>query len=155
MDWKELAGAFAAKHNVEGLTVGDGVAALEIDGMAIALAGNEEGVIASAEIGAPPPEKPEVFAHLLLEANMEAAAGGGHVFAKNPGDGAYVLIGRLVDSSGDIDAFETALGHFTDRLELWRRLLADFRPAAQEAVAASAAAQDEVVNALRSGFLRV
>ncbi len=152
MDFTELVKAFAERHAIAELGVEDGSAALEIDGMAIILTENGNGVTAFAEVGAPPPEKPEAFAHLLLEANLEA---GGYVFAKHPEGGAYVLIGRLVDSSGDIDAFETALGHFTDRLELWRRLLADFRPAAQEAVAASAATQDEVVNALRSGFLRV
>ncbi len=151
MDFTELAKAFAERHAITDLSVEDGVTSLEIDGMEIALAESGDGVTASAEIGAPLSEKPETFAHLLLEANMEAVAGDSHVFAKNPESGAYILTCRLVEQCGDLDAFEAALTSFVNKLELWRRFLVDFRPAAHEA----AAADEETVAALRSGFLRV
>ena len=155
MDFTELAKAFAERHAIADLSVEDGVTALEIDGMAISLAESGDGVVASAGIGTPPSEKPETFAHLLLEANMEAVVAGGHVFARNPESGAYILTCRLVERCGDLDAFDAALASFVSKLELWRRLLADFRPAAHEAATASAAAEGETMNALRSGFLRV
>ena len=133
MDFTELAKAFAERHAIADLSVEDGVTVLEIDGMEIALAESGDGVTASAEIGAPLSEKPETFAHLLLEANMEAMAGGGHVFARNPESGAYILTCRLVERYGDLDAFDAALASFVNKLELWRRFLADFRPVAKTA----------------------
>ena len=57
MELKELASAFAAKLGIDGLTVEDGVCALEIDGIPLQLAEMPDGkaLVATAVVGTPPP----------------------------------------------------------------------------------------------------
>ena len=73
MELKELTSAFAAKMGIDGLTVEDGVCALEIDGIPLQIAETAVGgaLLATAVVGLPPPEKTEAFLDLLLEANTE------------------------------------------------------------------------------------
>lgn len=135
MEFNELISDFAARHAVEGLAAEDGAAALEVDGIAILLAAAGSELIATAEIGEPPPEGAAVFADLLLEANLDSPA----AFAKSKETGRYLLANRLALAGLDGETFDAALEALVNRAELWRRLLADYRPAA-EAAAADAAA---------------
>ncbi len=56
MDFNEPITGFAARYNVEGLAVEDGSAAVEVDGIAVLLAAANGVVLATSEIGEPPPD---------------------------------------------------------------------------------------------------
>ena len=136
MDFPELISDFATRHGVEGLAAEDGAAAIDVDGIAVLLASAGGELLASAEIGDPPPDGAAAFADLLLEANLDSDA----VFAKSKESGRYVLTRRIALAGLDGEAFDAALESFVNRAEAWRRLLADYRPAAAEAAEDTAAA---------------
>ena len=148
MDFPELISDFATRHGVEGLAVEDGAAAIDVDGIAVLLASAGGELLASAEIGDPPPDGAAAFADLLLEANLESDA----VFAKSKESGRYVLTRRIALAGLDGEAFDAVLEAFVNRAEAWRRLLADYRPAA---TAAAEAAEDTAVAVGASSFLQV
>ena len=129
MEFPELIADFAARHNVEGLAAEDGTAALEIDGIVVALASAGDRLDATAEIGDPPADGAGIFADLLLEAGMESEA----VFVKDRETGRYLLLRRLYLPRLDPETFDTALENLVNLAETWRHLLADFRPAAKAA----------------------
>ena len=93
MELKELASAFAAKLGIDGLTVEDGVCALEIDGIPLQLAEMPDGkaLVATAVVGTPPPEKTEAFLELLLEANTETLGSQDRALGKLHATGELVL----------------------------------------------------------------
>ena len=136
MDFPELIANFAERHAVANLAAEDGAAAIEVDGIAVLLASKDDALLATAEIGEPPPEGAATFADLLLEANLESET----VFAKSQESGRYVLTRRLQLASLDNETFDSALEALINRTEAWRKLLADYRPAA--AAAAEAAVND-------------
>ena len=146
MDFPELISDFATRHGVEGLAAEDGAAAIDVDGIAVLLASADGELLASAEIGDPPPDGAAAFADLLLEANLESDA----VFAKSKESGRYVLTRRIALAGLDGEAFDAALEAFVNRAEAWRRLLADYRPAA-----AAEAAEDTAAAVGTGSFLQV
>jgi hypothetical protein len=147
MDFNELISDFASRHGVEGLAAEDGAAAIDVDGVASLLAAAGDMLRASAEIGEPPPDGAAAFADLLLEANLESEA----VFAKSQETDRYVLTRRLPLAGLDGDAFDTSLEAFVNRTEAWRKLLADYRPAA----AAAEAAADDAATVGIGSFMQV
>jgi hypothetical protein len=147
MEFSELVSDFAQRHAVSGLAAEDGAAALDIDGIPVTLVEAADHLAATAEIGEPPAEGRADFAEILLEANLESGA----FFAKTRESGKYVLVRRLPLAGLDSDAFDTALEGLVNIAETWRRLLADFRPAAKAAAEATSAAPAFGT----SGFLQV
>lgn len=148
MEFTKLIANFATRHGIADLAAYDGAAAIEVDGIAILLAAVGGELLATAEIGEPPPEGAAAFADLLLEANLESEA----VFAKSQESGRYVLTRRLPLTGLDDGAFDSALEALVNRAEAWRKLLADYRPAA--AAAAEAAAEDTAAVGIGS-FMQV
>ena len=147
MDFNGLVADFAARHNVDGLAAEDDAAALDIDGIVVTLVAAGDAVSLSADVGEPPAEGRADFAEMLLEANLQSDI----FFAKAPETGAYVVVRRLALASLDGEAFDAALEALVNQAETWRRLLADFRPAAK--AAAEAAAEEPVLGA--GGFFQV
>jgi len=131
MDFNELITDFATRHGVENLAVDDGAAAIEVDGIAVALADAGGDLLASAVIGEPPADGRAEFADLLLEANLELDA----FFAKSKESGRYILSRRLPLVGLDGASCDAALESLVNSAETWQRLLEDFRPAAAEAAA--------------------
>ena len=129
MDFNELVADFAARHGVADLTVIDNAAALDIDGITVLLVSNGELLTVSAEVGEPPVEGAATFANLLLEANMQSD----FFFAKATGTENYIVVRRIALVSLDATSFDLALEALVNHAETWRRLLADFRPAAKAA----------------------
>ncbi|MBQ3810193.1 MAG: type III secretion system chaperone [Kiritimatiellae bacterium] len=148
MEFTELISDFASRHGVEGLAAEDGAAALDVDGVAILLAAAGDALVASAEIGEPPPDGAATFADLLLEANLESE----DFFAKSKENGKYLLVRRVPLAGLGGDAFDSALEALVNRAEAWRKLLADYRHAA--AAAAEAAAADATAVGT-GGFMQV
>jgi hypothetical protein len=136
MDFTQLVADFAERHGIANLAAEGNAAALDIDGIIVTLVTAGDSLSVSAEIGEPPTEGRAEFAELLLEANLQTDP----FFAKEPESGAYVLVHRLPLPALDPDAFDAALEALVNLAETWRRLLADFRPAAKAAAEASAEA---------------
>ena len=113
----------------------DNAAALDIDGIVVTLVAAGDSFSISADIGEPPAEGRADFAELLLEASLQSDA----FFAKAPDSGNYVAVRRLSLAELDSGSFDAALEAFVNHAETWRRLLADFRPAAKAAVERAAA----------------
>ena len=146
MEFKELVLDFSMRHGIEGLSVENDAAALDIDGIVITLSALGGKLSLIAEIGEPPADGRDVFADMLLEANF----GSDLVFAKSPEDGNYRLMSQLALDGLDSEAFDSALEALVNASETWRNLLGDFRPAAKEA-----AAVDEPPTFGNGGFMQV
>ena len=101
----------------------------DIAGIPVLIAADGDEVAMISEIGEPPAEGAAAFANLLLEASFESEA----FFAKNNGTDQYIAVRRLPLAALDSAAFDTALESLVNLAETWRRLLADFRPAAEAA----------------------
>lgn len=148
MEFNELIADFATRHNVENLTAIDNAAALDIDGITVLLVSNGDILTISAEVGEPPAEGAAVFANLLLEANMQSD----FFFAKANGTDNYIAVRRIALNSLDDNAFDLALEALVNHAETWRRLLADFRPAAKAAAEREEAASPSFGT---NGFMQV
>ena len=134
MDFTELLASFAKRHGIADLAADGNAAALDIDGIVVTIVAVGDAVSISADIGEPPAEGRADFAELLLEASLQSDA----FFAKAPESGTYVAVRRLSLATLEPDAFDAALEALVNQAETWRRLLADFRPAAQAAAEAAA-----------------
>lgn len=135
MEFQELMANFAARHGISNLAAEDNAAALDIDGIAIALVAVDDTLAISAEIGEPPTEGRADFAELLLEASLQSEA----FFAKESERGVYILVRRLPLRMIDSASFDAALEALVNLAETWRRILADFRPVAKAAAEQAAA----------------
>ncbi len=147
MDFPQLIASFAERHGIADLAAEDNTAALDIDGIVVTLVAAGDTVTISADIGEPPAEGRADFAELLLEADLQSDA----FFAKAPDSGNYVAVRRLALPTLDSDAFDAALESLVNQAETWRRLLADFRPAAK----AAAEEADEAPTFGVGGFVQV
>ena len=114
MELKELTSAFAAKMGIDGLTVEDGVCALEIDGIPLQIAETAVGgaLLATAVVGLPPPEKTEAFLDLLLEANTETFGPQDRALGKIHDTGEVVLQWRIPTRDVELDGFCAELEAF-------------------------------------------
>jgi len=149
MDFNELIADFAERHSVEDLTVTDNAAALDIDGITVLLVSNGELLTISAEVGEPPAEGVAAFANLLLEANMQSD----FFFAKATGTDNYIIVRRIALISLDAVSFDATLEAIVNQTETWRKLLADFRPAAK--AAAELAESEDNPSFGSNGFMQV
>ena len=147
MEFKELISDFSTRHGIEDLVIEDNTAAIDVDGIAITFVTDGDILSAIAEIGEPPAEGKADFADLLLTANFNAET----IFAKIQESSTYVLIHRLPLASLDGAVFDKTLEELVNQAETWRKLLAEFRPAAE----AAAAANTETPSFGATGFLRV
>jgi len=147
MDFAKLISDFAERHGIADLAADDNAAALDVDGIVITLVAVGDSLSVSADIGEPPSEGRADFADFLLEANLQSDA----FFAKEHENGTYILVRRLSLPTLDSDSFDTALEALVNLAETWRRLLADFRPAAK----AAAERAEEVPQFGANGFVQV
>ena len=136
MDFTELLSRFAERHGIADLAADGNAAALDIDGIVVTLGAAGDAVSISADVGLPPAEGRAEFADLLLEANLQSDA----FFAKAPESETYVAVRRLALRTLEDEAFDAALEALVNLAEAWRRLLADFRPAAEAAAEEAAEA---------------
>ena len=147
MDFRELASAFAERHGIEGVSVEDDAFSLDIDGIPVSAIANGDKVSIVAEIGLPPLEGQGAFADLMLEANMNSDA----VFMKDAESDKYLLSHRLVLTGLDSDGFDVALEELVNPADTWRKMLAEFRPAAEAALDA----EEETPIFGETGFMQV
>ncbi|MBP5640897.1 MAG: type III secretion system chaperone [Victivallales bacterium] len=135
MDYNELIEGFAAKFGVGGLTVKDGITALNFDGMTVEIVHNEvdHSVLFYGVVGQGPTDDIPKYNAFLLQANFLFQGTGGATLAQNPKTKDYVLVRAFPLEYMDTDAFIAVLEAFVNGLERWRKLLADFNPVKKEA----------------------
>lgn len=140
MEYRELMETFAARHGIEGLHVLDGAAALDIDGMRVALLHDDtaDSLLLLGEVGVPPPGTEERFGEILLQANYLFRGGDGAAFSQNPSTKAYALTRSIPLQLLDAESLADALQAFSNTLERWRRTLDDFRAREADGPAGSA-----------------
>lgn len=132
MDYAELVSAFAERHAIAGCDAGGGKAVtLQVDDMAVTLLHDEAEarLLICGEIGEPPADGAAEFAAAMLKANFSVPDA---IFAQNPETDVYALISPKPLAAMDVDALDAAFEAFVNRMEMWRKMLADFRVAAAE-----------------------
>ena len=128
MTFDELLKALGDQLGVE-LPQDDGTCALQVDGMDVYIhhLAPADLLLLDAEVGAPPPQGLDGLHQAMLNANYLHAGTGAAILSRKSDDGTYHLqqtdwLGRL-----DGESLADALERFIDTLEMWRRLLADYR----------------------------
>ena len=135
MELEELMSAFAERLGIEGIEVKDGVCSMTIDDIPMDFTETPDGlaVVGAAVIGEPPPDKPEAFYKMLLEANTQLYGTQGIALGISPDSGEIILLGGLPFKGLELKEFCKDLDEFVSKAEEWRETLDNFRPAAEEA----------------------
>ncbi len=135
MKYEDIIPALAGKLGVDGVEIIDDACTLKIDDMLICLSkvADGEGILLGSTVGEPPPENPDAFGSLLLQANHQFAGVDGAMFSQDPESKKYLLERILPLDLIDADYLSIALAEFVDAVERWRKALADFRPALEKA----------------------
>lgn len=139
MTFDELIENFGKTCGVE-LSATDGAVALEIDGMAVTVqeVPERDALVVTGDVGEPPPEGLEALMTAMLEANYLFLGTGGGALARNPETGRFHLCRLASLASLDDAGFAALMETFSNVLETWRKMLADYRPAvAADATAAA------------------
>ncbi len=153
MKFPELIDAFGKVIGVE-LTPVDGSVMLDIDEMPVVVHElvDLDSVVMMGPIGEPPPEGQEQLLKALLDANHLFAGTGGGTLSRDPETGVYYLCRLLPLAITDTEAFSSALEKFVNVVEMWRKLIADYRPVAEAAARETEIDDSSVVS---GEFLRV
>ncbi len=138
MTFDELMVETGRKLGIE-LVTHDGMTQLTVDDMDVSILElvELESIVLSGVIGEPPPQGLEPLYRAMLEANYSFAGTAGATLAVNPENGVLTLT-RLVPSVRlDADALVSVLEGFVNVLEMWRKIVADYRPNVADASSTS------------------
>ena len=130
MEFCEFIQQFAERFGIPVPEVVDDAVAFDADGMPFFLmrvASEGEYLVVAADLGEPPPERPEKLYQALLDASHNFAVAGGGVFARNPHDGHIWL--ELRESFAPVDV-ETAISKVKalgDAAVNWREIIKEYR----------------------------
>ena len=155
METAELIKSLGEKLGVELMLDEDGVCAFEADGMAVTIHDLHElsAIALVGDLGEPPPEHLETLYQALLEANHLFGGTAGATLSRDSATGRFALCRALPCLALDAESFYTAVERFLNTLEVWSKVIRDFR-----SVVPNAAEADISVPALdmnKGGFLRV
>lgn len=138
--------------------VEDGVCTLGIDDMTVTVQEIDEvGVISTyADIGEPPPQGLEKLFESMLVANYLFAGTAGSTISFNSERRVFVLCRVDPVSMMDGEKFCNMLEKFVNTLESWRKLLADYRPLAENSSSAeNTESYDDVGFGIGNHFMQV
>ena len=160
MELNELMEGLAAACGVKGVMPDAGGAYhLAIDEMNVSFMSIAESgqLVIWGEVAEPPPEGRELLYQVLMESMFMGRATGGAAFSIDAGSGKIFLQRMEALSALDVELFTKMLEKFVNVLEEWRKIVADFRPAAQEMArkAADDAAADRQGGMGMNGFMQV
>ena len=160
MELKELMEGLAAACGIDGMAANeDGIYRLMIDDMEVSFMSVEESgqLVVWAEVCEMPPEGRERLCRVLMESMFMGRATGGATFSIEPESGKVCLQRIEFLSALDVEAFNGLLEKFVNVLEEWRKIIADFRPVAEELdrKAAEDAEADRQVGMGLDGFMQV
>lgn len=130
MEFKELIEGFSKKIGVTLHVDEDGTCALAIDDMEVTvqLVDDARSLVFFGRIGAPPPQGLESLLMAMLDANHLFKGTGGGTISHDAETGDFYLCRAVPLDQLDLDAFIAQFEKFVNVLELWQRLLADYRP---------------------------
>ena len=166
MEFSEFIKQFAERFGIGVPEIVDEAAAFDADGMPfflmrVANEGESDYLVIAADLGEPPPERPEKLYQALLDAGHNFAGAGGGVFARNPGDGHIWLEFREPFASVDIEAAISKVTRIGDAAINWRDIIREYREGASvpEPGAAGGASDEPYADVsggeALSGFMRV
>ena len=135
MEFSEFIRQFAERFGMEVPEIVDDAAAFDADGvpffvMRVAKEGESEYLMVAADLGEPPPERPEKLYQALLDAGHNFAGAGGGVFARNPHDGHIWLQLREAFASIDIETAISKVKALGDAAVNWRDIIREYREGA-------------------------
>ena len=150
MDASEIISAFGEKLGIGLEFDADNVCSFEADGMVVTFHNLREidEIVIMGDLGEPPPWNLEHLYRAMLEANHLFNATFGATISFNAESGHFALCRALPCKALDGESFFAAAEHFVSALELWTRLVRDYRGGAGE----SDAGKEELDT---SSFLRV
>ena len=132
MDFSNFIQQFAERFGIEVPEIVDEAAAFDADGMPFFLMrvvneGEGDYLVVAADLGEPPPERPEKLYQALLDAGHNFAGAGGGVFARNPADGHIWLQSREPFASMDIETAISKVKTLGDAAINWRDIIKEYR----------------------------
>ena len=132
MKFSDFVQQFAERFGIEVPEIVDEAAAFDADGMPFFLMrvvneGESEYLVVAADLGEPPPERPEKLYQALLDAGHNFAGAGGGIFARNPGDGHIWLQLREAFASIDVETAISKVKAFGDAAVNWRDIIREYR----------------------------
>ena len=158
MEFSELVQQFAERFGIEVPEIVDEAAAFDADGMPFFLMrvvneGESEYLVVAADLGEPPPERPEKLYQALLDASHNFAGAGGGIFARNPGDGHIWLQLREAFASIDVETAISKVKAFGDAAINWRDIIREYREGMS--IPGPATADDTPGDEGKPGFMMV
>lgn len=155
MNIYEIADSLKEKFLINELQIDNNSLSITIDSIPVNIEEIENSfLILIGMIGDPPLENREAFANLLLDSNFAMAYSQSCLLARNPESDSYVLIDRFSIEHIDFAGFSERLEKFADSLELYNKLLENYKPAAHQAEVQSAEQKEHIIEAMQNGFLR-
>lgn len=158
MDFKDLMSGFGAKVGIPDLAPdSENTCRIDIDGMSVSFMQHQESdmVVTWAEVSEPPPEGVTILYRVLMESMFMGQGTGGSTFSIEP-ESKKIFLHRLDPLAlMDLDSFCTMLEKFVNVLEQWRKLIADFRPVAEEIGKSSGEAAPGPLDGGMGGFMQV
>ena len=132
MEFREFINEFAKRFGIEVPEIVDEAAAFDADGMPffmmrVANEGESEYLVVAADLGEPPPERPEKLYQALLDAGHNFAGAGGGVLARNPSDGHIWLQSREAFASMDVETAISKVKSLADAAANWRDIIKEYR----------------------------
>ena len=132
MEFREFINEFAKRFGIEVPEIVDEAVAFDADGMPffmmrVANEGESEYLVVAADLGEPPPERPEKLYQALLDAGHNFAGAGGGVLARNPSDGHIWLQSREAFASMDIETAISKVKSLADAAANWRDIIKEYR----------------------------
>lgn len=158
MEFSEFVQQFAERFGIEAPEIVDEAAAFDADGMPFFLMrvvneGESEYLIVAADLGEPPPERPEKLYQALLDAGHNFAGAGGGVLARNPSDGHIWLQSREPFALMDIETAISKVKTLGDAAINWRDIIREYREGAS--LPGPATADDTPGDEGNPGFMMV
>lgn len=137
MDSHELIGALGAKLGLD-LALEDGACALEADGFRVTIHDlpELEAIALVGDAGEPPPERLEGLYRAMLESNHLFRDTAGATLSVDPATGRVSLCRMVPCRLLDGDGFVAVAEQFVNTLEVWARIVREYRDVAAAATAA-------------------
>ena len=132
MDFREFIQHFAERFGIQMPEIVDEAVAFDADGMPffmmrVVKEGEGEYLVVAADLGEPPPERPEKLYQALLDAGHNFAGAGGGVLARNPGDGHIWLQSREPFALMDVETAISKVKTLGDAAIKWRDIIKEYR----------------------------
>ena len=134
MDASEIIKAFSEKVGIGLEFDADNVCSFEADGMIVTIHNLREidTIAITGDLGEPPPWNLERLYRSMLEANYLFTGTSGATISFNAESGRFALCRALPCKALDGESFFSAVERFVSTLEIWARIIQDYRGGAPE-----------------------